>query len=69
MMMRSDRASDLGWTNEVREALRRPNHAGPLSTRRTWRDSVRLGMMRATVVAGVLTGLVMLGLALAGFAR
>lgn len=64
--MRSDRASDLGWTNEVREALRRPNHAGPLSTRRTWRDSVRVGMMRATVAAGGLAWLVMLGLVVAG---
>jgi hypothetical protein len=67
--MRSDRASDLGWTNEVREALRRPNHAGPLSTRRTWRDLVRVGMMRAAVVAGCLAGSVVAGLLMAGILR
>lgn len=66
--MKSDRASDLGWTNEVREALRRPN-VGPLSTRRTWRDVVRHWMIGASMMAGVLAALAMLGLALAGFVR
>lgn len=68
MTMRSDRASDLGWTNEVREALRRPN-VGPLSARRTWRDVVRVGMMRAAVAGGILAWAAVVWLALEGFVR
>ncbi len=66
--MRSDRASDLGWTNEVREALRRPN-VGPLSTPRTWRDRARTLMMGLALAAGCLAGLVAIALVLAGVTK